>query len=75
MIGKEQAEKIQELIQSGWECSMVYECNGSLLWETDFTRKLVDGRWDNHECGYSEDLNESIDIAYNNIKTGKRLII
>ena len=74
MIGKEQAEKIQELTQSGWECSMVYGHNDRLEWETDFTRKMANGRWDNHEFGCSEDLNESIDIAYDNVKTGKRLI-
>jgi hypothetical protein len=53
---------------------MVYGHNDRLEWETDFTRKMANGRWDNHEFGCSEDLNESIDIAYDNVKTGKRLI-
>lgn len=42
-------------------------------WEVNFTKEMCTGRYDNHESGYSEDINEAVRIAAENIKLGKRL--
>ena len=35
--------------------------------------KIENGLWDNHECGYALSPNDAVNMAYNNIKTGKKL--
>jgi hypothetical protein len=79
LISLESELKIKELIGQGWEF-MLHFGNHSIFkndeidtWETDFTIKLENGLWDNHESGYGKTPDESISNAYNNIKNGKRL--
>jgi hypothetical protein len=70
---------INELLGEGWEMMMHYGIHSSFChikepcWEVDFTRKLDNGLWDNHEDGYSLDVNEAVQIAYDNIRGGKKL--
>jgi len=76
MITEEAANKINELIQKGWEFSLHHGediCGKvkGITWEADFTKKKENGLWDNHESGYHKD-NPSIAIieAYDNIILG-----
>jgi len=78
LINPESTAKINELIKDGWEFTLHYGDHTSfgqqhIGWESDFTRRLESGLWDNHECGYGSTPDESINNTYNNIKTGKRL--
>lgn len=84
-ISVESVLKIETLISTGCEFDLHYGDHASYCrikkpcWSVDFTRKLKKprikghGLWDNHECGYSRDVNVAITKAYNNIKTGKRV--
>lgn len=85
MIIKEVWDLVEELIKKKWQFDLVYTdmyTYGSkkyqkikgMRWEADFTKRLKGGLWDNHESGVSkDDPNEAIKLAYDNIKTGKRL--
>ena len=71
---------IKELISQGWDFMLHYghhELESKIIkglsWEADFTRKMENGLWDNHECGYALSPNDAVNMAYNNIKTGKKL--
>jgi hypothetical protein len=69
---------ITELINKGWQFMLTYEQRttgiGPRGYEADFTRKLKNGLWDNHELGHSlNDPGEAVCCAYRNIKEGKRL--
>lgn len=41
-----------------------------ICWESDFTRKLPNGLWDNHEVGHGDTPDIAIENAYANIKNG-----
>jgi len=82
-ISQKSLDQINELINDGWEFSLhfgdhkyndtiKYDFNNS-QWLADFTRKLKNGLWDNHEVGLSDTIDGAIDIAYHNIKISKRL--
>lgn len=82
-ISIESCTKILELTKQGWDFSLIWgtfplvddddtETNTSRCWEADFCIKKEDGFWDNYKSGYSEDVNEAIDIAYNNILNNKK---
>jgi hypothetical protein len=78
LISPESTDQIKELINQGWEFSLHYGdhtmfSSKRIDWESDFTRQMEDGLWDNHESGYGSTPDESINNAYNNIKNGKRL--
>lgn len=71
--------KILELISEGWEMLIHWGDHTSWTdvpspsWEVDFTRRKENGLYDNHESGYSNNINEAISVAYNNIRNGIRL--
>ena len=77
MITQEIWDLVEEFIKDGWEFDLLWtdwKKEGNFRWEADFTRRLDNGLWDNHEEGISkDDPNIAIKNAYNNIKTGKRL--
>jgi hypothetical protein len=84
-ITKESQALIEELVDKGWDFMLTYNQNqiGKRFpkgWEADFTRLLKKpnkdklGCWDNHKPGYSKtNPNSAIQLAYFNIKSGKRL--
>ena len=84
MISEDNEKKINELIKKGWEFMLIWTSSdftcekkthykdGEFHWEADFSKKKKKG-WDNHESGYSKDVNECIAMAYDNIKKHKRL--
>lgn len=74
------SNQVNELIKHGWSFTLHYGDNTTWCdtieqpcWEADFTRKKVNGLWDNHESGYGNTPDIAIDKAYNNIKNGVRL--
>lgn len=78
-INQNSKDQINELIGLGWEFMLCYgeyhsycDIEGS-CWEADFTKKMINGKWDNHESGYSIIVDEAINKAYYNIKNGNRL--
>lgn len=71
--------KINELIKEGWEFSLHFgnhskwcDISGN-SWEADFTKKMENGLWDNHESGYGVTPDNAVNLAYDNIKEGNRL--
>jgi hypothetical protein len=72
-------DRAMELIEQGWEFFLHYGDHSTYsdiqepCWEADFTRKLKNGKWDNHEDGYGLTPDIAIEKAYNNIKNGVRL--
>jgi hypothetical protein len=79
LFGVVASNKVKELISDGWEFTLHYGEHDTyceikeLSWEADFTRKKVDGGWDNHKCGYALLPDDAIKMAYDNIKNGVRL--
>ena len=80
---KRSLDQIEELIGDGCEFSLhfgvhknndtvKYDFNNS-QWLADFTRKMENCLWDNHESGLSDTIDGAINIAYHNIKNGKKL--
>lgn len=72
MLNKESTRKIEQMISDGWQVYLGFGDDGVLIWECDFTRKLPRGGYDNHLPGGSEDINEAVNQAYQNILDGKR---
>ena len=77
LINEKSTDMINELIKDGWHFTLTW-CDilskeNEMKWEADFTKRMTNGLWDNHKDGESLDVNKAIEIAYNNIKTGKRL--
>ena len=79
LLKKETTTKIKELTKDGWEFTLHFgdhstECPvNENTWEADFTRKMKNGLYDNHKCGYSLSADEAVNKAYSNIKNGVRL--
>lgn len=89
MISKENEKEINKLIKKGWEFMIIwtsddfinkdldkkYSYNANEFhWEVDFTKRKRNGLWDNHKPGHSSnDLNEAIAMAIDNVKNHKRL--
>lgn len=79
LISKETYLKTIELIKEGWEFTLHFGDHSTWCslkvnsWEADFTRKMKNGLWDNHKCGYSLSADEAVNKAYSNIKNGVRL--
>lgn len=80
---KRSLDQIEELISDGWEFFLnfgdhtyndvvKYDFKNS-QWLADFTRKMENGLWDNHEVGLGDTIDEAINIAYHNIKNAKKL--
>jgi hypothetical protein len=78
LLDAEATKQVMELIKEGWEFSLHFGDHSSYCdldlpcWEADFTIKLANGKWDNHECGYSYTPGEAINQSYMNIKNGNR---
>ena len=74
VLTTETYNKINELINKGWEFTLHYGIHRRSIntpdWEADFTRKLSTGLWDNHMQGYGATPNIAIDMSYMNIKNG-----
>jgi len=70
---------VAELIAEGWDFDLcfdrfsVYRLSKKIEWECDFTRRKKNGLYDNHEPGIADTASKAIEIAYKNIRAGKRL--
>ena len=79
LLGEVAVMKINELIGNGWEFTLHYGDHMTYCeieepsWEADFTKKKVNGKWDNHKCGYGTLPDDAVNKAYDNIKNGLRL--
>lgn len=81
IIDNETSNKIESLISDGWEFYLHYGnhetyCDKNMPqinWEADFTRKLKNGKWDNHKCGYGIEPTEAINIAIYNVLNGIKI--
>ena len=79
LLGVVASNQVNELIKNGWEFSLHYGDHKTYCdiqepsWEADFTRKMDNGLWNNHESGYDNSPDGAIRKAYNNIKNGVKL--
>ena len=79
LLGEVATNQIKEMIKDGWEFYLhfgdhsEYSTIDQPSWEADFTRKLDNGKWDNHQCGYADSPDSAINDAYLIVKNGFRL--